>query len=80
MHAAQAAGLMAGVDYGLIGFDDNPDATKEGISTMRPPLEAMGEEAARIAVQALRGQTTTAQVRLRSHLIVRASTVARHKG
>jgi len=80
MRAGQEVGLKAGVDYGLIGFDDNPDATKEGISTMRPPLEAIGEAAARLAVQALRGQITTAQVRLCSHLIARASTAVGRRG
>lgn len=77
--AGLEAGLTAGVDYGLIGFDDNPEATQQGISTMRPPLEAMGEEAARLVTQALRGQTATAQVRLRSHLIARASTAPRRE-
>lgn len=72
--AAAEAGKAAGVDYALVGFDDAPDARTLGVTSLRPPLEALGEEAARLVLRALGGEETAMQIRLRSHLVPRAST------
>jgi len=71
--AASEIGLTAGKDYALIGFDDHPDARPAGLSTLHPPLEAMGREAGRLVLSALDGQVQPMQVCLHSHLIARAS-------
>ncbi len=75
--AASERGLLAGRDFGLIGFDDDARSCSAGLSTVRPPVEAMGEEAGRLLLRALHGEKKGLQVRLRSHLIPRASTLLR---
>ena len=70
---AEAMNLEAGLDYGLIGFDDAPEAREHGLSSLHPPLEDMGKEAAGIIGRALRGQRIPSQVQLHSHLIPRRS-------
>jgi len=68
-------GLTAGADFGLIGFDDDARSCTAGLTTVRPPVEAMGEEAARLLLRALQGDRRSVQLFLRSHVIPRASTV-----
>lgn len=75
---AGEAGKVAGRDFGLIGFDDYPRSRTLGLSTMRPPLETMGETVARMILRALHGEEMPVQVRLRSQLIARLSTF-RHR-
>ena len=74
MEAARTLGKVAGRDYGLIGFDDLPQSRSAGLTTLRPPVESMGEEAARLVLRWMGGDRTETQVRLRSHLIARTST------
>lgn len=76
VRAAREIGLTAGEDFALLGFDDTPQAGLSGLTSLRPPLEALGEEAGRLILHRLRGEKTGLQVRLQSHLIVRASTFA----
>ena len=71
--SARSIGKWPGVHFGLIGFDDEKEALELGISTMSPPLEEMGAEAARLIQCRLRGEITGIQSRLCSHLIPRAS-------
>ena len=75
--AAADLGLTLGRDVGLVGFDDLPAARQQGLTSLRPPLEALGEEAARLLVSALQGERFSWQVRLRSHLLPRRSTQLR---
>ncbi len=70
-------GLTPGTDFGLIGFDDDARSCAAGLTTVRPPVEAMGEEAAHLLLRALHGDKRSVQLFLRSHLIPRASTVRR---
>jgi DNA-binding LacI/PurR family transcriptional regulator len=74
LEAAREQGQSAGRDFGLVGFDDDPLACTVGLTTVRPPVEAMGEEAGRLLLRALQGDKKGQLVRLRSHLIARAST------
>ena len=72
--AAEEVGLIAGRDYALVGFDDQPEARAVGLTSLHPPLEALGQEAGLLLLRSLGGQTTPMQVCLRSHLVARAST------
>ncbi len=74
LDAASKHGQEAGVDFGLIGFDDDPRSYVVGLTTVRPPVEAMGEEAGLLLLRALAGDKQGQGMRLRSHLISRAST------
>jgi len=74
MKTAASAELKAGVDYGIVGFDDIPESRVVGLSSYHPPLDAMGAEAGRLVREALRGHKYPMQVRLRSYLIQRSST------
>lgn len=76
--ALSEAGLLAGKDYGLVGFDDRQPARARGITSLRPPLEEIGQESARLLFRMLNGESTPYQIRLRSHLIVRSSTTRAH--
>jgi DNA-binding LacI/PurR family transcriptional regulator/DNA-binding transcriptional regulator YhcF (GntR family) len=76
MKAAQSLELAAGVEYGIIGFDDAPISRNLGLSTMRPPLHEMGTEAARLAGDAISGNKMRQQIRLHSRLIARQTTRA----
>ena len=73
-HAASQQGLLRGKDFAVVGFDDAECARSGGLTTMRPPLEAMGREAARLLMAEVQGACVNVQVRLRAHLITRAST------
>ncbi len=75
LRAASEFGLTAGSGFGLISFDDDSRSCAAGLTTVRPPVEAMGEEAGRLLLRALRGDKQGVQVRVRSQVIPRASTV-----
>ncbi len=67
--------LAPGADVGLIGFDGDPQAAGFGLSTMVPPMEGLGEAAARLVAEVLSGEAAVTQIRLSSDLVARASTL-----
>ncbi len=73
--ASHKYGLTQGEDYAIVGFDDEVKALQYGLSTFRPPLEEVGTEAALLLTRLLRGESCSLQVRLRSRLVARASTM-----
>ncbi|HEY3333360.1 MAG TPA: GntR family transcriptional regulator [Capsulimonadaceae bacterium] len=75
MRAADEAGLTPGVHFSVIGFDDEPMARIYGLTTLRPPLEQIGVEAARLVERAVAGEASAAQCRLSSQLLLRSSTI-----
>ena len=77
LEAAGEVGLEAGRDFAVLGFDDDPHARSIGLTSLRPPMQGMGREAARLLLEALRGVHGSLQVRLRAHVIPRASTSRR---
>jgi DNA-binding LacI/PurR family transcriptional regulator len=77
LEAAAERGRVPGVEFGLVGFDDDPLSCSVGLTTVRPPVEAMGEAAAKLLLRAIGGERGGSQVRLRSNLIPRASTSRR---
>ena len=75
LQAASQFGQTMGPGFGLVGFDDDVRSCAVGLTTVRPPVEVMGEEAGRLLLRALRGNKQGVQVRVRSQVIPRASTV-----
>jgi len=73
-HAAHA-GFRAGRDFLIIGFDDAPESRRSGLTSLHPPLTEMGEEAGRILLRLMAGERTNPQIRMRSRVIARDSTV-----
>jgi len=72
MRAATEKGLVPGKDYGIVGFDDfNREAH---LTSLRPPLDQMGEEGARLVVRLLRGESSATRIALQHRLIARSST------
>lgn len=76
LQAAQEQGKIAGVHFGLIGFDDDSESRLCNLTSLSPPLEDMGQEAARLLLHSRQGKTIPMHVRLRSHLVPRSSTRA----
>lgn len=74
LRAASERGLVAGRDFSVLAFDDHPQARAIQLTSLRPPMAAMGQEAARLLRQALSGENSNLQSCLRWHLIPRAST------
>jgi len=74
LRAAEERGLTAGSDISVIGFDDDAGSREMGLTTLRPPLEALGREGGRLIRAALEGDTEPIQVRLNSQLILRSTT------
>ena len=77
MDAASERGLKAGRDFGIIGFDDDPAARNLGLTSLRPPMQGMAREAARLLMEHISGNDGGRQVRLRAQVIPRASTSQR---
>ncbi|MEU6488621.1 LacI family DNA-binding transcriptional regulator [Streptomyces sp. NPDC046887] len=76
LRALRAAGRRVPDDVAVIGFDDIPAArhTEPPLTTVRQPMRAMGERAARLLLQHLAGTPApTDPVILPTELVVRAS-------
>ncbi|MDR3707243.1 MAG: LacI family DNA-binding transcriptional regulator [Capsulimonadaceae bacterium] len=73
LDVVRAAGRAA--DFAVMGFDDMPEARFEGLTTLRPPREAMGREAADLILKMCRRQKARKQICLLSDLVARASTL-----
>jgi len=74
LRAASERGLKFGEDFGIVSFDDHPEARNIGLTSLRPPMEAMGQAAARLLRSALNDDLTNTSVRLRWDLLPRDST------
>jgi DNA-binding LacI/PurR family transcriptional regulator len=63
-------------DVAVVGFDDVPVAAalRPALTTVRQPLVRMGEEMARVLVDALEGRSVRPSIVLPTELIVRDST------
>lgn len=68
-------GTSIGGDVCVIGFDDSSVAARNGLTTIRQPVEAMGARAAEVLVQALAGDLVEIQqISFPPELIEREST------
>lgn len=74
LRAASECGRNAGRDFSVIGFDDDLYSREMGLTTLRPPLEALGREGGRLIKRALEGETEPIQIRLQPQLVLRSST------
>jgi DNA-binding LacI/PurR family transcriptional regulator len=74
--AASEMGLVAGKDFGLVGFDDRPHSRELGLTSVHPPVHQMGVEAGKLIRQALRGEALPLQVLLKSQIVARKSSPA----
>ncbi|MDR3709698.1 MAG: GntR family transcriptional regulator [Capsulimonadaceae bacterium] len=72
--AAEEAGMKMGRDYMIVGVDDDPTSREIGLSSMRPPLEAMAQEAIRMLTDILAGPRSNRSLCLHCDLIARSST------
>lgn len=63
-------------DLAVVGFDDQPIATllHPSLTTIRQPIEAMGEYAANVLLSMLKGSSPPKPIELKTELIVREST------
>jgi len=75
--AAAERGLEAGRDYGLLGFDDY--GRERGLTSLRPPLDDLGREAAALAVRLLRGESPPLRIALQDRVMARTSTRGREE-
>ncbi len=73
--AANELGRVPGQDFGLISFDDYPISRLKGLTSLHPPLEAMGREAARMMARALQGDAIPLHVSLAAYVMARSSTL-----
>ncbi|MDR3709385.1 MAG: GntR family transcriptional regulator [Capsulimonadaceae bacterium] len=73
--ASHERGLRQGLDYAIVGFDNETGALPMGLTTFRPPLEEIANEATLLLTRLCRGEDCSMQVRLRSKLIARISTM-----
>jgi DNA-binding LacI/PurR family transcriptional regulator len=77
LHALRDAGVQAGRDCSLMGFDDVPMAAHSDppLTTMRAPRQALGAELARLLIETVeaKGQVRS-QVMLEMQLVIRRST------
>lgn len=72
-----AAGLSVPDDVQIVGFDDERAArlVDPQLSTMRQPLEAIGEKAVSLLLAAVRGTPVSARrYELPTELVIRGST------
>ena len=74
IRAAKERGLQSGIDYSIIGFDDDDLSRLVSLSTFHPPLTGMGEEASRILSAALQGGEPRVHIELWPSFIARGST------
>ncbi|MCB2413439.1 LacI family transcriptional regulator [Demequina sp. TTPB684] len=76
MAAARARGLRVPEDVSIVGFDDIPDASlcDPPLTTVRQPLQAMGEAAMTMLLAILDGREHEQHIRMDTEFIVRAST------
>ncbi|MBI5835211.1 MAG: substrate-binding domain-containing protein [Armatimonadetes bacterium] len=67
-------GWVVGRQVGIVGYDNSPLARAAGLTSMRQPIEELGETAARLLQRALAGERLPSEMPLPFHLVARQST------
>ena len=73
--AASEYRFKAGTDYAIVGFDDEARSIHYGLTTFQPPLEEIAREATAMLARLVRNESCGMNIRVRSRLIKRASTL-----
>jgi DNA-binding LacI/PurR family transcriptional regulator len=73
LSAAKQQNLEPGIDFGLMGFDDNADFSEFNLTTISPPLEKIGSKLAELVIKNLNDKKNgeISAIRIDSELIVR---------
>jgi LacI family transcriptional regulator, repressor for deo operon, udp, cdd, tsx, nupC, and nupG len=77
IRAARRAGLSVPADVSVVGYDDSAfmNCTDPPLTTVRQPIEAMGQAAVALLIAQIGGQTPTSEELLfEPELVVRGST------
>lgn len=77
LRALRDAGLRVPEDFSVVGIDDHPLSVTLGLTTVRQPVKAQGETAARVVLEILSGHPPRRDTRLRllpTSLVVRETT------
>jgi DNA-binding LacI/PurR family transcriptional regulator len=76
MKAAEDYGLRSGRDYAIVAFDDRPASRYCELTSARPPWSEIGNEAARLLLDAVENGTENSVVDgLRAQIIPRSSSI-----
>ena len=70
----EGVGCQVGEQVGVLGFDGSPLARRLGLTSLRQPIEELGEAAARTLLRAVEGEPMPTVLPLAYHLVPRAST------
>lgn len=73
MQHAASQGLIAGIDYSIVGFDDLDLARQHGLATFRPPLSTMGVCAADLLTKLSDHQDCPMRAGFNSEFVMRKS-------
>ena len=78
IRALRDAGLRVPEDVSVVGYDDIPAAEYErpALTTVRQPLDKMGELAAEILLRAMDADSQPARILVEPEMVVRSSTAA----
>jgi DNA-binding LacI/PurR family transcriptional regulator len=76
MRYCRQEGISVPDDLSIVGFDDHDLSSLVGLTTIRQPVSESGAAAARLVLESLATQGTTAHNRAATRLIVRTSTRA----
>lgn len=74
--AAREAGVPVPEDLAIVGFDDHDFASAMGITTVRQPVDEMGEMATRALLDAVEGSPHTGDRIVLEHQLVERATTA----
>lgn len=77
MQLLSEKGYSVGPEIPILGFDDHELSRDAGLTTLRPPMRAMGREVVRLLLGSPESRSEGCQVRLCSQLILRRSTMAK---
>ena len=74
----EARGLRSGIDVGVVGFDDLPESAARGLTSLAPPMTAMGNELARVITRLFAGGTVPRRTCLPWTISPRQSSMLEH--
>ena len=78
LEAAQKAGIAVPDTISIVGYDDNPGAktSRPGLTTVRQPLDRMGETACRMLVERIKNPAMRSETVVEPYQVVERGSVA----